>query len=618
MKIPLLSLCLSLSSLVFAQTQPASIPANAWKLNALDQNKPAIGNELGVTNPNPVTKPAAPVQAKGVTETVIGETFYDLQTNRSMADRLLMRSDGSFGALWTFSLDGNGYPDRGTGYNNRSTGGVWDAVPTTRIENVRTGWPSNLVTAAGKEVVIAHDFANYNLVMSERSTPGTGAWTQTTIPDVSGDGMVWCRAATGGANGNSIHLIASTQGVSLGGNTTSGIDRTVLYYRSQDQGATWDVNAMEFPGLDSANFSFVVPDAYSIASQGDNVVVALFGAMNDIMLFKSADNGTTWTSTVVMDFPIDRYVLDGGSDIDNDNVDDTVACWDGFGSLLLDNNGMAHLFWGNIRVLDNDPQDGGWTYFPVTDGLSYWNEGMLPNSSIMIAYAEDVDGDQQLGFAGEIVLYGCGLTSMPTSGINADGTIFLVYSSHYESLDNGTQNYRHLYGMKSHDGGGTWSTPIDLTPDSNSEGLESVYPEMEQNVTDNVYLIYQRDWEPGGMVQGDMDLSGVNEIIFLESDTLFGVGVSINEQQMTAGNLNIYPNPTNDASFISIDLEASAQLNIKGYDLAGKEVAVIFEGRLPAGNQIIEVSTEGWATGIYQLQAVAGSHVWNGRLVKKN
>ena len=37
---------------------------------------------------------------------------------------------------------------------------------------------------------------------------------------------------------------------------------------------------------------------------------------------------------------------------------------------------MGCVFFGNMRMLDNDFSDNNTTFFPATNGLMYWNENM--------------------------------------------------------------------------------------------------------------------------------------------------------------------------------------------------------------------------------------------------
>jgi len=76
------------------------------------------------------------------TETIIGTTTYDLQTNGTISNRLLYNSDGSMCAVWSMSLTGNSvnlWPDRGTGYNYFDpVASSWSSQPSNRIEPYRT------------------------------------------------------------------------------------------------------------------------------------------------------------------------------------------------------------------------------------------------------------------------------------------------------------------------------------------------------------------------------------------------------------------------------------------------------------------------------------------------
>ncbi|HOJ89829.1 MAG TPA: hypothetical protein PLH86_01930, partial [Saprospiraceae bacterium] len=91
---------------------------------------------------------------------IAGRTLYDLQSNGPVCNRLAFNKDGNLIATWTMALASD-FADRGTGYNVIS-GGAWGPEPTSRIDNVRTGWPNINVDIDGKETVIAHDFTNNN------------------------------------------------------------------------------------------------------------------------------------------------------------------------------------------------------------------------------------------------------------------------------------------------------------------------------------------------------------------------------------------------------------------------------------------------------------------------
>jgi hypothetical protein len=53
-----------------------------------------------------------------------------------------------------------------------------------------------------------------------------------------------------------------------------------------------------------------------------------------------------------------------------------MASNDGGVSLALDSEGKAHLVFGRMRVSDDDYVAANNSYYPYTDGLIYWKEGM--------------------------------------------------------------------------------------------------------------------------------------------------------------------------------------------------------------------------------------------------
>jgi len=86
----------------------------------------------------------------------IGSTYYDLQSNYSTAHRVVMHKDQAISAAWTTSYSGaQGFPGRGTGYNFRTAAGVWGQSDSSRVENVRTGWPCIGVLSMGMFIQLA-------------------------------------------------------------------------------------------------------------------------------------------------------------------------------------------------------------------------------------------------------------------------------------------------------------------------------------------------------------------------------------------------------------------------------------------------------------------------------
>ena len=464
---------------------------------------------------------------RAITEIVLGETTYDLQTNAAMQDRIHNHGGGNLSAVWTYSTSGDlGATDRGTGYINFNTTTTAPTQPTARIENAKTGWP-NIDVVNGKEISMAHNIPNSSLTMIQNAGPGSTSWAQT---DLNTGDQVWNRMGTNDG-GSIIHHVSLRAPSGLGGGIFNGVDGALLYYRSQDGGLTWDISEQFIPGLDASNYSAMAGDNYTLQVRDSIVAVAYWGDMVPTILAKSTDNGDTWewTSMVNHGFDYDAGSSNtdqalgpiGISDADGDGIADTLNATDGSGAMIIDENGMVHVTYGNMRYIDDTPGDGSWSTFPATNGLMYWNEGMGDNAAVLIMAALDLDGDQQIGgvsFAsgswtgGE---YFTSLSGIPHMSLGDDGDIYVAASVYMENIDQGLQNYRHIYITKTSDKGCSWTQQVDVTPQTSAGGLgECVFASLAATDTE-VHLVYQRDFEPGLAVRGDEDPFGNNEIVYV-------------------------------------------------------------------------------------------------------
>jgi len=70
-----------------------------------------------------------------------------------------------------------------------------------------------------------------------------------------------------------------------------------------------------------------------------------------------------------------------------------------------------------------------------------------------------------------------------------------------------------------------------------------------------------------------------------------------------------YPNPFNPVTSIAFEAPLGGEVRIKVYDLLGKQVATIFEGRLEAGFHKFDFNGSGLSSGVYFYRVEAGSYV---------
>lgn len=626
-KLPLLALAFSVGS--FTMAQRANIQSEV-KNQAIPYVKPYAGNETlhNMVRPdNPRVNTTN--QQKAITEIVIGGTTYDLQSNAAVQNRLFRHSDGTMSAAWTFSNSGDlASPDRGTGYAYFD-GSSWSAPPTARIEPQRNGWPSVSATTGGKEIIVSHNNTAQNLYVTSRPNKGTGSWSHSSINGPTSNGNLWPRMVVGGSNGQTVHVISVTTPTANGGVVHQGLDGALTYSRSTDGGVTWDINQVVLPQLTaSAGFYGFSGDQYSIDAKGDTVAFVFGGFEESVCLMKSTDNGNTWTMTVVYGHPmgLSWNPTNSISDADGDAVADTLYVCDGTPTVLIDNNGICHVAFGIMRILKDDPSASGVSFFPATSGLAYWNETMVDNNNNpecpkIIIDVEDRDNSgivfDDLTNINQIAAYYISLTSQPSMGIDANGTLYLAYSALMEGTNNGNgQYYRNVHIMKSTDNGANWSIPLNVTDDDYSEG---VFASVAKRVGSEVHLIYQRDSEPGLAVRGDEDPFGPNEIVYARipvgdiPSTPNGLNVpfcgdnvvigSVKNSTAKVNNLQVYPNPTNGLLNISYISEVNGEVNVRMINLNGQEVMNQTFNKAN-GEFLNTINMNNFAKGVYMLQVI--------------
>ena len=126
-KFTVLLLALLCTSVLIAQSKFAKVPLKMVPANA-------IKNQLMPSQPG-----NASANSKATLEDIIGNTWYDMQTNGAIDPRLTVYPDGVMAGVWIRGTTNSN--DRGTGYNYYN-GTTWGPSPSSRIENDRTGWPS--------------------------------------------------------------------------------------------------------------------------------------------------------------------------------------------------------------------------------------------------------------------------------------------------------------------------------------------------------------------------------------------------------------------------------------------------------------------------------------------
>ena len=595
----------------WVKLSPAVANRSAAYVAPSDNTAPANTNVQSNNNRAQTNPTVSPL----FTETVIGNTTYPLQTNSSNHTRLV-NNGGMLSAAWTFSAGAwNAWSDRGTGYNYFD-GTTWGAIPTARLENDRTGF-TNIVAGSFGEMTVAH---NTNAMLNHfvtRSTAGTGTWADNTslisaIPNWT-YGTWWPQLAASGTYIHHIALTAPTGLASGGGPFTNGQDGAIVYSRSSDGGATFAVQNQVPAAFDQTHSVGYGGDSYVMDATGNTVAMVAGGFGEDVMLAKSIDNGTTWTTDTIHDFPITLFSDQVISDVNNDGLADTVDTNDGSLAVLIDNNGMVHVWYGFMRILEDDIATAGISYFPGSSGIMYWNESFT-GGPVQIAGLEDVGNDQVINIA-DWGTYQVSLTSHPSAGIDAAGNIYLAYDAAVDGTDDGNgKAYRNVYVTASTDGGANWVTPVNVSPDN---FYEKVFPTMARTVDANVHIIYEKDDRAGhgiGSTNPDSDNAGVvHDIVYVAVPTAALVGV--NENNVAITNMSVYPNPASEGSAtLGVSLNNAQEVTVNVVNAIGQTVTSNVHN-MNAGLNTVNINTENLGAGVYFVNVITENGMRTERLI---
>ena len=372
-KVLLLSLSLALGFSAFAQQRVAKNDSRATQMKA---EKIAVGNE----KINPAMANFAPQTAKSVVvnryqdledgETMV--TTYDLQSNTFCSNRMYELDNGSAAVVATFSHEPNQTAsDRGTGYNFYN-GSEWQDMPEARVEPMRMGWPTIAQWGDKGEILISHA----PMHCWTRDIAGEGEWVDRGQLPASPEGYPytddasWPRVATSGPNHNIIHVVADIQHQV----SSDEVLHHQVYLRSEDA-ENWTITygPIAEVGLET---EFSAED-YVLAANGHTVAILYTGSLTQsVWMFKSLDDGITWTSTKVWEDPYE------GSDWNDPNVwyEDTLFRPMN-GAMVIDNNGVVHTAFNTFEMARLEGQDPGyytsWSGRAV-DGILYWNDTQDP------------------------------------------------------------------------------------------------------------------------------------------------------------------------------------------------------------------------------------------------
>jgi hypothetical protein len=546
-------------------------------------------------------------------------TRYDVQSNGAAPIRCYLYPDGTIGAAATWSQQDASWTDRGTGYNYYD-GTAWGALPAARVETVRTGWPNYRPFGTSGELIIAHA-ATGPLVMNTRPVKGTGAWTQTLLPALPTTipVILWPRAVTNGPDHTNIHVLALTGPTANGGLLFNGMNGAVVYSRSLDGGTTWS-DWTQPTDLTSTNYAAFGSDTYTWAEpHGDTLAFTVGNGFYDQLLMKSADNGTTWTRTIIHQ---SEYNLGG-------NSPGWFYAPDGTSAVALDNQGMAHVVFGLTYDSGNNTS---WYYNIMAQGIAYWNENQPP-------LRQDLDPDSLFATgnlagwlkdtnvvnlpATQIAYWGRSLTAFPALVIDRCNYIYLAFAGATTLMDPNNYNLRHIFGRNGEITGGdvVWynDTFVDITGDWVQYNFaECMYPAASPvSDGDYVYILFQKDDYGGSYVlstlatgtwqgQSSPDDNFITLIKWQKYLRCPWVGVSEAQEKPVLSVSQNVPNPFIGTTEINVYHQNPGNISLDVTNLTGQLILKMEKANVLPGVSKFTVDGSTLAPGVYFYTVTQG------------
>lgn len=602
---------IGMSTLVFAQAPklPSSVTdfaTPATKIFDRTTPSPVQINPDNRTFPNEYF-------GKSARSIKIGTTQNDQQTNATIYRHIHAFDSNRISVTWTTSTDQSPYVQRGSGYNHFN-GSTWGPISAVRVEPNRAGFPSySYNPTTNEEIIISHRViaqglpnagAAGGLYFNRKTGLGSGTWNTNLILDtiISYPGVLWNRNAV---SGDYLHVIASYTDSSQQQPTRvkiNGIRSPTVYSRYKFSSDTWEVKNIFLPNYDSTRSYNGRADSYAIDAVGDNVAILMGGLTDDVTLWTSNDNGTTWNTTIVDSFPVGAY--------NYKTLLDTSYTNDGTVSVILDNNGKAHCFYGLGRVLDTDTTDESISFFPGQTNMIYWNETMSLDSVRSIAGFIDEDNDPNTGLGASWNAAGNrygnhSIVTMPHAASTANGHIYLIYSSLADNDISDGKNYRDIYIIRSTDGGETWTSPTNLTKWLGFN-VEQIFGSINRVVTDKIHISFMQKNSIGRYdATNNPTALGPYDIYHMVIDTagLFGSGPVLALNELKSQDLfeveQNFPNPFEMTTSVNVNFNRSSDVSVKITDLMGRVIGTSKFNNVPAGKSTLDLQIGNVPAGVY-------------------
>ena len=205
--------------------------------------------------------------------------------------------------------------------------------------------------------------------------------------------------------------------------------------------------------------------------------------------------------------------------------------------------------------------------------------------------------------------------------ISDDGLyIFISYSVPFANDTLNTFNKCHIFYQYAPLATMVWSAPQQVTldgPTSFDERYASINRvAYNQGGYYTLYMIYQKDPQPGSCAYSDNAPISRNQIMFRKITDATLIGMKHGTENVGQFSLSQnYPNPFNPVTTINYNIPSKQFVTLKVYDVLGRLVTTLVNGEELAGSKTVTFDATNYASGIYFYTLTAGSYKDTKKLV---
>jgi hypothetical protein len=533
---------------------------------------------------------------------------------------------------------GSTTPSRRVAYTFSSDGGkTWK--PQVYVDaDLRLGYPDMILYKRGENyvpIIAAHNGPNSannlnwtTMLYIEQGAPGEGNFKVFASDQNASDGKkkdIGYPSLALSPNQDAVYVVGCvlTNGTITPTNPTQPLEFGT-YTLDGNKGATWNGWKNQPGGARKKGHVLNGKDLIRVAPDG-KLGVLWSSDSNYVCYVESTDGGNTWTPNYAPLYQAptkqilasDQKTYDcvfggctGGLDFwyDNSSVPHFLwqAYWTAASGTYFPLNSTALFSWkmgdNNVNIISvfNDPAITSLVMFDtltanvttsnVVDYFTGSDNATLPNETVLWNATSVVSNDHNhMAVLYSTFVDGVALYDMD---INGDGSA------------TETHLFRNIYALKSNDGGQTWGAPepfaandpsVDptLMRDFHFPSTPVFNPGSSNSVLTDVNFYV--DSMPGPVNTGE--ITWVDNQWFHRGFVLLGVHANNNTSNISL--TQNYPNPFFTSTTISIVMKNDEMVTISVADMLGREVAVLYHGRLTAGEHMIPFTAPNLGAGIY-------------------